>query len=224
MNLTTALAKLEALGNEKVRARNVKRGAGTTPQYGVQLGDIRKVAKEAGTNHDLALELWATGNIDARHLAILLMVPMRLSSEELDAFVRDPGFVGVFDWLDSYVVRKHPDKENLRQRWLADDHPWAARAGWSLTAERVGKAPEGLDLKALLGRLESEMLTAPAEAQWTMNNCLAGIGIHHAHLRERAVSIGESLGVFRDYPTPKGCTSPFAPLWIAEMVRRSELV
>lgn len=135
--------------------------------------------------------------------------------------VRDPGFVGVFDWLDSYVVRKHPGKERLRQSWLTDDDAWAARAGWSLTAERVSKQPEGLDLAGLLDRLEAEMLTAPPETQWTMNNCLAGIGIHHAELRERAVSIGESLGVFRDYPTPKGCTSPFAPLWIAEMVRRS---
>ncbi len=221
MNFTTALAKLAALGNDKVRARNVKRGAGAAPQFGVQLGDIRKVAKEAGADHDLALELWATRNLDARHLAILLMDPKRLSSEELDVLVRDPGFVGVFDWLDSYVVRKHPDKENLRQSWLTDNDPWAARAGWSLTAERVSKQPEGLDLSGLLDRLESEMLTAPPETQWTMNNCLAGIGIHHAELRERAVSIGESLGVFRDYPTPKGCTSPFAPIWIAEMVRRN---
>jgi hypothetical protein len=28
------------------------------------------------------------------------------------------------------------------------------------------------------------------------------------------------LGVYRDYPVSRGCTSPFAPLWINEMVRR----
>src|SRR5690606_19537793 len=138
----------------------------------------------------LALELWATGNIDARQLALLLMAPKRLSPDELDGLVRDAGFVQVFDWLDSYIVRKHADKEALRQKWLADENPWAARAGWSLTAERIGKAPEGLDLAALLDRIEAEMATAPAETQWTMNNSLAGIGIHHAHLRERAVRIG----------------------------------
>jgi 3-methyladenine DNA glycosylase AlkD len=129
--------------------------------------------------------------------------------------------VNVADWLDSYVTRKHPEKEALRLGWLADADPWAARAGWSLTAERIGKDPEGLDLPALLDRLEAELVTAPPETQWTMNNCLAGIGIHFAEHRERAVSIGEALGVYRDYPTPKGCTSPFAPLWIAEMVKRN---
>jgi 3-methyladenine DNA glycosylase AlkD len=55
-----------------------------------------------------------------------------------------------------------------------------------------------------------------------MNSCLASIGIHHAAHRERALAIGEKLGVYRDYPTPKGCTSPLAPLWIAEMVRRQK--
>lgn len=220
MNLTTALSRLEAMGNEKVRARNVKRGAGSMPQFGVQLGHVRKLAKEIGANHELALELWATGNIDARQLAVLLMNPKELTREGLDALVRDPGFVNVFDWLDSYIVRKHPEKEALRQAWLDDPNPWAARAGWSLTAERIGKQPEGLDLEGLLDRIENEMVAAPPETQWTMNNSLAGIGIHHPELRERAMRIGEDLGVFRDYPTPKGCTSPFAPLWITEMVSR----
>jgi 3-methyladenine DNA glycosylase AlkD len=53
-----------------------------------------------------------------------------------------------------------------------------------------------------------------------MNVALANIGIHHAEHRARALAIGEALGVYRDYPTPPGCTSPFAPIWIGEMVRR----
>ena len=38
-----------------------------------------------------------------------------------------------------------------------------------------------------------------------------------------AVAIGEELGVYRDYPVSKGCTSPYAPIWIGEMVRRAEV-
>jgi len=214
-----ALARLEALGSEKVRALNRKRGA-SDAQFGTMLGDVRKVAKDVKRDHALALELWATGIVEARLLAILVLEPKRLSNDELDAMVRDPGFVGVADWLEAYVVRQHPEKEALRQVWMADPDPWAARAGWSLTAERVGKRPEGLDLAALLDRLEAELADAAPESQWTMNNTLAGIGIHHPEHRERALAIGEALGVYRDYPTPRGCTSPFAPLWIGEMVRR----
>jgi len=220
MDRAAALTRLEAMGDESVRRRNLKRGLHGVEQFGAKLGDIRKLAKEIGTDHELALELWATRNVDARHLAILLLVPDRLSRSELDAMARDPGFEFVADWLDSYVTRKHPDKEALRRQWMRDDDPWAARAGWSLTAERIGKAPDGLDLPALLDRIEDELVAAPPPAQWTMNNSLAGIGIHFPEHRARALAIGETLGVYRDYPTPKGCTSPFAPIWITEIVRR----
>ena len=64
------------------------------------------------------------------------------------------------------------------------------------------------------------MRDAPDRLQRAMNHCLAQIGIEHAGQRARAVEIGEGLAEFKDYPTPPNCTSPFAPVWIAEMVRR----
>ncbi|KAA0230579.1 DNA alkylation repair protein [candidate division KSB1 bacterium] len=219
MTLKETLAQLKALGNEKVRAHNKKYGAGDN-QFGVKLGDLRKLAAKIKTNHQLALALWDTGNIDARLLAILLIKPQDLSRDEIDRLVRSGNFAQVADWLNSYVVKNHPDKETLRQAWMKDDDPWAARAGWSLTSERVAKSPEGLDLPTLLDRIESEMGNADPAAQWTMNACLAGIGIHFPKLRKRALAIGEKLGIYRDYPVSKGCTSPFAPIWINEMVRR----
>ena len=66
------------------------------------------------------------------------------------------------------------------------------------------------------------MKDAPARPQWAMNETLAQIGIHHPQLRARALAIGDALQVLTDYPTAPGCTSPFAPIWIDEMVRRRE--
>ncbi|HEY9422837.1 MAG TPA: DNA alkylation repair protein [Thermoanaerobaculia bacterium] len=219
MTLKETLRQLEALGNAKVRAQNAKSGAGDN-QFGVSLGDIRVLAKKIRTDHALALSLWDTGNVDAQFLATLLIEPKKLSADTMDRMVRSITFVRVADWLNSYVVAKHPDKETLRDGWMAADDRWAARAGWHLTAERVAKNPDGLDLPALLDRIESEMAGAVPEVQWTMNNTLAAIGIHVPELRRRAIAIGEQLGIYRDYPVSKGCTSPFAPIWINEMVRR----
>jgi 3-methyladenine DNA glycosylase AlkD len=219
MTLKETLKQLEALGNEKVRAHNRKLGGGDN-QFGVRLGDIRKLATKVKTNHELAIALWETGNVDARLLAILLINPKNLSGTEMDRMVRSATFAQVADWLNSYVVKNHPDKEALRQVWMAADDPWAARAGWSLTSERIAKSPEGLNLPALLERIESEMGGAAPAVQWTMNFCLAGIGIQFPKYRQRAIAIGETLGLYRDYPVSKGCTSPFAPIWINEMVSR----
>jgi 3-methyladenine DNA glycosylase AlkD len=84
----------------------------------------------------------------------------------------------------------------------------------------VSKNADDLDLDALLDRIEKEMPKAPPESQWTMNNTLAAIGIHHAKHRKRAIAIGETIGLYRDWPVSKGCTPPYAPIWINEMVKR----
>ena len=127
----------------------------------------------------------------------------------------------LLDWLVVNVVKLGPHAEELRQRWK-DGDDLVGRAGWSLTTERVVKKAEGLDLDALLDQIEKEMKQAPAQKQWAMNHCLAEIGIRHPEHRVRAIGIGEHLAVLIDYPASPGCTPPYAPVWIAEMVRRNE--
>ena len=219
MTVDQAMARLGALGSERVRAQNAKNGAGDN-QFGVKMGDLRVLAKEIKVNPELAAELWETGNVDARLLATLLMRPKLLAPDDLDRMVNAVTYSWLADWLMSYVVKLHPEKERLREQWMESSDPAAARAGWSLTTERVSKDPSGLDLGALLDRIEKEMATAHELPQWTMNFCLLEIGINDPEHRERAIAIGEKLGVYRDYPCSKGCTSPFAPIAIRELVSR----
>lgn len=219
MTLKETLAELKAMANEKMFAQNTKNGAGKN-QFGVRLGDIRGLGNKIKSDHALALELWKTQNIDARLLATLILKPKMLSVKELDEMVTSIAFVQEAEWFNAYVMKDHPQKEALREQWMNSKNPWAARAGWSLTSGRIARQPEGLDVVKLLDRIEAEMSAVPPEVQWTMNSALAQIGINFPKHRKRAINIGESLGIYRDYPVSKGCTSPFAPIWINEMVRR----
>jgi 3-methyladenine DNA glycosylase AlkD len=210
--------ELAALENPKARAVNEKHG----DDHGVNLGKLRAVAKRLKTQHELSLDLWETGDTPARLLALLICRPKAFSRDELDVMLRQARIPKVHDWLVNYVVKKSPHAEELRVLWFADPDPVVASAGWALTTERVAKNPEGLDLSGLLDTVEAEMKDAPDRLQWAMNTCLAQIGIDHAEHRGRAVDIGERLEVLKDYPTPPNCTSPFAPIWIAEMVSRQQ--
>jgi 3-methyladenine DNA glycosylase AlkD len=212
------MAELAALEDPRVREANEKRG----DDHGVNLGALRAVAKRLKTRHDLALGLWETDDTAARLLALLICRPKACGRDELDGMVREARSPKVHDWLVNYVVKKSPHAEELRVAWSADPDPVVASAGWALTTERVAKKPEGLDLAGLLDVIEAEMRDAPDRLQWAMNHCLAQIGIEHPEHRARAIGIGERLHVLEDYPTPPNCTSPFAPVWIAEMVRRQE--
>lgn len=210
------MAELAGLEDPKARAVNEKHG----DDHGVNLGKLRALAKRLKTQQELACRLWETDDTAARLLALLICRPKAFDADALDAMMREARTPKVHDWLVNYVVKKNPHAEELRQAWSADPDPVVASAGWALTTERVAKKPEGLDLAGLLDVIEAEMKDAPDRLQWAMNHCLAQIGIEHAEHRARAVDIGERLQVLKDYPTSPGCTSPYAPTWIGEMVRR----
>ncbi|MDR6505766.1 DNA alkylation repair protein [Arthrobacter oryzae] len=213
------MAELATLEDPRTREVNEKHG----DDHGVNLGKLRAVAKRLKTQQDLARKLWDTDQTAARLLAILICRPKAFDRDELDAMLRAARTPKVHDWLVNYVVKKTLHAEELRQVWSADPDPVVASASWALTTERVAKKPAGLDLAGLLDVIEAEMKAAPDRLQWAMNHCLAQIGIEHAEHRARAIGIGERLEVLKDYPTPPNCTSPFAPTWITEMVRRQQV-
>jgi 3-methyladenine DNA glycosylase AlkD len=210
------MAELAALEDPKAREVNERHG----DDHGVNLGKLRALAKRLKTQQELAGRLWETADTAARLLAILICRSKAFEGGELDVMLREARIPKVHDWLVNYVVKKSPHAEELRVAWFADPDPVVASAGWALTTDRVAKRPEGLDLAGLLDVIEAELRDAPDRLQWAMNHCLAQIGIEHAGHRARAIDIGERLEVLKDYPTPPNCTSPFAPVWITEMVRR----
>ncbi|GHJ42944.1 DNA alkylation repair protein [Catellatospora sp. TT07R-123] len=212
------MAELAALEDPRARQVNERHG----DDHGVNLSRLREVAKRLKTQQELARQLWETDDSAAKLLAVLICRPKAYGRDELDAMLRRARTPKVHDWLVNYVVKKSPHAEQLRLAWFADPDPVVASAGWALTTDRVAKNPEGLDLAGLLDLIEARMRDAPDRLQWAMNHCLAQIGIEHAQLRARAIGIGERLEVLKDYPTPPDCTSPFAPVWIAEMVRRRQ--
>ena len=218
--ITALREELTALADPRHLEVNSRRG----DDHAVNLTALRAIAKRLRARPDLARALWQEPAEDStpKLLAILLSRPSQYNQDELDQMLRSAGTPKVRDWLLSNLVKKSRHKEPLRLTWFDDADPTVASAGWALTSERVLKKPDGIDQVALLDQIEAEMKDAPDPLQWAMNDTLAQIGITNPDLRERARGIGERLEVLKDYPTPPNCTSPYAPVWIDEMVRRAE--
>src|SRR5918994_2662417 len=102
----TVLAALEDPG---IRAVNVRHG----DDHGVNLGELRALAKRLKTQQELARELWDTGDTAARLLALLICRPKAFERDELDGMLRQARMPKVHDWLVNYVVRKSPHSEEL---------------------------------------------------------------------------------------------------------------
>ena len=151
----------QLLEDPKIRAVNERHG----DDHGVNLTKLRAVAKRLKTQQPLAEDLWATGDTNARLLALLVGRPKEFAADQLDAMLREARYPKVVDWLLAYVVKKGPHAEPLRAAWFADPDPDIAAAGWALTQTRIAKDPDGLDLPGLLDRIEAEMADAPSRLQ-----------------------------------------------------------
>ena len=214
-------AQLEAWGSEKVRATYAKRGAGEN-LFGVKMGDLRGLAKAIGTDHALALQLWETGNEDARMLACLIMDPAALTESQIEAMLTPLTYITLIDELVE-VIAQTPHAETLRLRWMPSPEECVGRAGWGLLAERfVAKKFQDLDIGAILAVIAAEILAAPVRKQEKMTQVQVEIAIRLPEYRDACIALGERLGRFDQRPVPKGCTPFYAPDWIAAILARKK--
>ncbi len=220
MTKNEMLAKLCDLGNEKRKQMYIKNGAGENT-YGVLLGELRKLAKKLGTNHELALELWQSGNTDAQWLACMMLDAKKLTLDEARSMVSRLTYSDIIDKFVGKVVCNHLYADTLAEEWSVSNKDNLGRAGWNLIVHKVsdGKLTNAA-LEELLTRIEAELKTVTPGKQWAMNHALSEIGIRYPQFTERCITLGETLGVYRDLRVSKGCTSAYAPNWIAAGIKK----
>lgn len=222
MTFEDVYAQLEALGSERGRAINARHGAGEN-QFGVMMGDIRKLAKQLKKNHALGLALWESGNTDARILATMILDAKAFSADELETMVASLSYDSLLDKLVDAVVAPSPHADALRERWRHSADESLGRAGWRLVVDRVSdKKAKPLDAESLLTEIEVGLRAAPPRIQWAMNHALVEIAMRHPELRDRCLAMGERLGVYAEMKVAKGCTSAYAPAWIAALAAREK--
>ena len=106
MTLEATMALLQAKGNAQTKKTLLRHGA-KEPLFGVKIGDLKKILRETGRDHSLALELYQTGNSDAMYLAALMADEKQILQSELQAWAED----AYWYYLSEYAVP-----------WLASEH------------------------------------------------------------------------------------------------------
>lgn len=221
-NAKNLLAQLEAWGSEGARRIYQLQGAGEHC-FGVPLGKLRPLAEKLKRDHGLALELWASGNVDAQVLATMVIDPSRLIPPEAERMLKACTWFRVADELINNAILEMSGLDVLRAKWIKGKHVMVARAGWSLiTHQVVHHQAEDLDLDALLKLIESSILRAPLRKQEAMNRTLVEIAVHIPKRTKQCIALGEKLGRFDTRPTPKGCIPTYAPEWIAAALAKKK--
>lgn len=219
MDVTSVMEQLAAWGNEARKKHMRKNGAGEN-LFGVQLGNLRKLAETLGRDHALALSLWETGNADARLLSAMILDPAKLERDRAERMIKEAGTIDLVEELVFDAVAEAPYAAELREVWLASPDDLEGRVGWTLVLSGIqGKqfGPEALSHYVDL--VEQGLVGATPLTQWAMNRAMCETAIRYEAFTDRCVEIGERLGVYKGQKVPKGCTSAYAPEWIAAGIR-----
>ncbi|HVH12838.1 MAG TPA: DNA alkylation repair protein [Longimicrobium sp.] len=186
---------------------------------------IREIAKELGKSAELAGYLWTSGGFSARMLSLLILEIKSVDVPYIERLISDLEPMAdpkdqsqLLDWMIANVIMKKAALKNEAAKWRSNPSTLKQRAFWSMHARTLRAENHALN-EELLGYIEQAIPTATGTVQWNMNWCAAQIGIADERLRDRCVALGE-LGLYRDYPVSRGCTSPYIPIWIGTMVGR----
>jgi len=187
----------------------------------IKLGDLKKLAKEIKKDHDLAMQLWASGKRYPRMLAVLILDKKQLTQEIINHMVDDlqshkvDERVQIVDWLLANQLTKSKKAVALLESWEKADSPLLRRLFWYHQARLrwMGKIPHN-NATALLDSLEVDMAGAEPEVQWAMNFTAGQIGIHDPQYRSRCIELGERLRLYKGDPVARGCTPNYLPEFI----------
>jgi 3-methyladenine DNA glycosylase AlkD len=109
-------------------------GMAVDRRLGVSVVDMRRIAKDLGRNHALALELWSTGFADARILASMVDEPDKLSESQMDNWVEDFDSWDVCDQVCMNLFEKSPHAWKKIREWSGREEVFVKRAAFALIA------------------------------------------------------------------------------------------
>ena len=219
MTTTEIMNHLESLGTEQNRKVYARHGIKGT-QFGVSYADLGKMRKKIGINHELALELWSTKNHDARVLAVMIADPGQMTSQTLDAWVKE---------LDNYVLTEafsklasgSPAADKQMGKWVLAKGEWVGTAGWNVLthlAMRPGGLPDDF-LEEILMKIESEIHGSENRVKYAMNNALIAIGVSSSKLSKKVIEAAKRIGRVDVDHGETNCQTPDAAAYIEKTLQ-----
>ncbi len=222
--LLDVMAELEAVGTAQNRKVYAQHGA-AQPMFGVSYKELGRIGKPLRGDQQLAIELWKSGNHDARVLATRIADPS-LMTESL-----------ALEWLrvaDNYIlaeglgglIAKSPLARSVSDGLRDHSDEWPASVGWFIVACTAEQADLWTDdeLREFVGQICSEINERPNRVRHEMNGALIAIGLRNGNLRRSVVAAARRVGPVEVDHGETGCQTPeIAPYIERTLARRAQM-
>jgi 3-methyladenine DNA glycosylase AlkD len=221
MSLSEVMAILEKLGTEQTRKTWVRHGA-QGPMFGVLFGELFKLMKRIDVDHELARELWATANVDARNLAMKIADPAAMMPDELDRWaIENP--MRMCSLYVATLAAEGPHARDKAREWLNSSNERLRASGWTLLG-RLSDLDESFPEDQLLHSIdviEKSIHSAPNEVKSEMNRALITLGGRSSELRKAALAAAKRIGKVAVDHGDTACKTPDVAETVEKMWARS---
>jgi 3-methyladenine DNA glycosylase AlkD len=195
------LADIERLGSAVRREEMATRyGIITQKAHGVAIGDLQKLARQIGHDHDLALRLWKSGWYEARILACFIGDADKISSQQMDEWRQTFDNWGIVDTACLHLFDKSPLAWHKVAEWCPLDDEFGRRAGFALLAALAlhdRKAPDER-FEASLELIRAYATDNRNFVKKSVSWALHAIGIRNRALHTRSLALAQELATSMD--------------------------
>lgn len=213
-SLTETMRELENAGTEQARKTYRRHGA-VDPMFGVSFATLKAMVKRIGVDHDLALELWDTGNHDARVLAMKIADPARLTAVDLDRWAKE-NRARICGGYVAMLAAEGPHGKKKLAQWLESKDDEIRAVGWLVCGFEATHDESLADsfFLELLSRIEKSIHSAPNVEREPMNQAVIAIGGRNAALRKAATATAKRIGKVEVDHGDTDCKTPDAAQYI----------
>ena len=221
MNAQEILATLKQLGKPQTAAI-YKRHLSGDNFCGVLTSEIAKLQKKIKLDHALALELWKTGNAEARILALQVADPEKLTRADAERLLNEgpTRFLGCY--LSALLARS-PIADKTMRAWMKSPDESSRELGYGILGARLKDDPESItnaDAEKILAKIEKDIHRSPNWVRYAMNVALMSIGIAKPALRKQAIATAKRIGKVEVDHGETNCKTPDAASYIEKASKR----
>ena len=168
--------------------------------FGIGLTQLRKLAKQIGKDHDLALSLWNSNNYDAKVIGLLIDDPKKITREQAEQQVEqlEHGMLRhVFSSCDA-TLAKAPFAFELANEWINNNDATRRSCGYGLIYEFSKKKGNKLltdeyFLKCI-SQIDQQIFNESSNVRLAMGGALMGIGKRSLILNSAALIVATKVG------------------------------
>jgi len=134
MNYREIIKRLREHSNRANVKGMARFGINPKNTLGVSVPILRKMGREIGTDHKLALQLWRSGIHEARILASMIDDPTEVSPSQMEAWAKDFDSWDVCDQCCMNLFDKTTYAHRKAAEWASRKAEFVKRAGFALMA------------------------------------------------------------------------------------------